>query len=112
MTFEELKEAAQVFNRINSIRSYVTKERFAVVAQTRFGIDDEDVIDGMYGMLHMTPRMVYYIANFGATDMHEPKRIKYGFTPLPRAYFTASSMVLPSLEGNLSISSHSASIST
>lgn len=87
MTFEEVKTAAQVFNRINSIRSYVTKERFATVAQTRFGIDDEDVIDVMYGMLHMTPRMVYYIANFGAEDMHEPKRLKY----LPKAIEIAES---------------------
>jgi hypothetical protein len=87
MTFEELKQAAQVFNRINSIRSYVTKERFAMVAQTRFGIDDEDVIDVMYGMLHMTPRMVYYIANFGAQDIHEPKRIKH----LPKAIEIAES---------------------
>jgi hypothetical protein len=87
MTFEELKQAAQIFNRINSIRSYVTKERFAMVAQTRFGIDDEDVIDVMYGMLHMTPRMVYYIANFGAQDMHEPKRIKH----LPKAIEIAES---------------------
>lgn len=81
MRFEEVKQAAQVFNRINSIRSYVTKERFATVAQTRFGIDDEVVIDVMYGLLHMTPKMVYYIANSGAEDMHEPKRLKY----LPKA---------------------------
>lgn len=81
MYFEELKKAAQVFNRINSIRSYVTKERFAVVAQAQFGIDDESVIDVMYGLLQMTPKMVYYIANFGEEDMHEPKRIKY----LPKA---------------------------
>lgn len=87
MTFEEVKQAAQVFNRINSIRSYVTKERFAMVAQTRFDIDDEVVIDVMYGMLHMTPRMVYYIANFGAQDMHEPKRIKH----LPKAIEIAES---------------------
>lgn len=87
MEFKELQVAAQVFNRINSIRSYVTKERFANVAQTRFGIDDEGIIDVMYGMLHMTPRMVYYIANFGAEDMHEPKCLKY----LPKAIEIAES---------------------
>lgn len=76
MTFEEVKVAAQVFNRINSIRRYVTKERFAKVAQAQFGIDDEDIIDVMYGMLNMTPKMVFYIANFGAEDMHEPKYLK------------------------------------
>lgn len=87
ITFDELKQAAKVFNRINSIRSYVTKERFANVAQTRFGIDDEDIIDVMYGMFNMTSRMVYYIANFGAEDMHEPKRLKY----LPKAIEIAES---------------------
>lgn len=87
MEFKELQVAAQVFNRINSIRSYVTKERFANVAQARFGIDDEDIIDVMYGMLNMTPKMVYYIANFGAKDMHEPKRLKY----LPKAIEIAES---------------------
>lgn len=87
MEFKELQVAAQVFNRINSIRSYVTKERFANVAQTRFGIDDEDIIDVMYGMLNITPRMVYYIANFGAEDIHELKRSKY----LPKAIEIAES---------------------
>lgn len=87
MEFKELQVAAQVFNRINSMRRYVTKERFANVAQTRFGIDDEYIIDVMYGMLNMTPRMIYYIANFGAEDMHETKRLNY----LPKAIEIAES---------------------
>ena len=41
ITFDELKQAAKVFDRINDIRNYVTKERFAMVAQTRFGITGE-----------------------------------------------------------------------
>ena len=32
MNYEELKQAAKVFHRIEMIRSYVTKERFAMVA--------------------------------------------------------------------------------
>ena len=87
MTFDDLKQAAQVFNRINSIRSYVTKERFAAVAQTRFGIDEEDLIDVMYGMLHMTPRLVYYIANYGVEGIQAPKRMKH----LPKAIEIAES---------------------
>lgn len=87
MEFKELQVAAQVFNRINSIRSYVTKERFANVAQTRFGIDDESIIDVMYGMLHMSSRMVYYIANFEAKDIHKPECLKY----LPKAIEIAES---------------------
>lgn len=41
MNYEELKQAAKVFHRMNNICSYVTKERFAMVAKTRFGIDDD-----------------------------------------------------------------------
>ena len=87
MTFDDLKQAAQIFNRINNIRSYVTKERFAAVAQTRFGIDEEDLIDVMYGMLHMTPRLVYYIANYGVDGIQAPKRMKH----LPKAIEIAES---------------------
>jgi len=87
MTFDDLKQAAQIFNRINRIRSYVTKERFAVVAQTRFGIDEEDLIDVMYGMLHMTPRLVYYIANYGVEGIQAPKHMKH----LPKAIEIAES---------------------
>lgn len=87
MTFDDLKQAAQIFNRINSVRSYVTKERFAAVAQTRFGIDEEDLIDVMYGMLHMTPRLVYYIANYGVEGIQAPKRMKH----LPKAIEIAES---------------------
>ncbi len=87
MDFEELKQAAQVFDRINDILNYVTKERFANAAQALFGIDEEDVIDVMYGMLQMTPRLVYYIANFGVEGTEQPKRIKY----LPKAVEIAES---------------------
>ena len=63
MNYEELKQAAKVFHRMNNICSYVTKERFAMVAKTRFGIDDEKDVDAMYGLMNLTPRLVYYIAN-------------------------------------------------
>ena len=52
-----------MFNRINSVRSYVTKERFVKTANVTFGITDERKLDIMYGMLNITPKMVYYIAN-------------------------------------------------
>ena len=87
MTFDELVQAAQIFNRINSIKSYVTKERFDSVARTRFGIDDDYVIDAMYGMLQMTPRLVYYIANYGVEDIRIPERMKH----LPKAIEIAES---------------------
>ena len=63
MTYEELKQAAKVFYHIRQIRDYVSKERFVMVAKTRFGIDDERRLDVMYGLLNMTPRLVYYIAH-------------------------------------------------
>ena len=87
MTFDNLKQAAQVFNRINEIRNYVTKERFAATAQTRFGIDEEFKIDAMYGMLQMTPRLVYYIANYDVEGVPMPKRMKH----LPKAIEIAES---------------------
>lgn len=87
MTYDDLKQAAQVFNRIKNIRSYVTKERFARVAQTRFGIDDEDMVDVMYGMLNMTQRLVYHIANDGVDGIRMPKHMKH----LPKAIEIAES---------------------
>lgn len=77
MTFEELQKAAQVFDRIHQIRNYVTKERFAAVAQTRFGIDKEKACDVMYGLLHMTPRLMHYIANYGMETVRSPEYMEY-----------------------------------
>lgn len=68
ITFDELKQAAKVFDRINDIRNYVTKDRFAMVAQTRFGITGERKIDAMYGLLNMTPKMIHCIALFDSEE--------------------------------------------
>lgn len=91
MTFEELKSAAKVFHRINEIRTYVTRERFDMVAQTRFGIEDKYVLDVMYGMLNMTLRLVEYIAEYDNEETRKsnwyPKSIKY----LPQAIEIAES---------------------
>lgn len=62
MTKEELVQAARVFHRIAQMKSYVSKERFAMVANTRFGIDDERKLDVMYGLLNLTPKLIAYIA--------------------------------------------------
>lgn len=91
MTFEELKQAAKIFSRIGEIRSYVTRERFDMVAQTRFGIDDELLLDVMYGMLNMTPKLVKYIAAYDNEETRKsnwfPKSIKH----LPKAIEIAES---------------------
>lgn len=85
MTFEELKSAAKVFHRINEIRTYVTRDRFDMVAKTRFGIEDKYFLDVMYGMLNMTLRLVGYIAEYDDEETRKsnwyPKSIKY----LPQA---------------------------
>lgn len=62
MTKEELVQAARVLHRISQIKSYVSKERFAMVANTRFGISDERKLDVMYGLLNLTPKLIAYIA--------------------------------------------------
>jgi hypothetical protein len=74
ITFDELKQAAKVFDRINDIRNYVTKDRFAMVAQVRFGITNESKIDVMYGLLNMTPKMIHSIALF---DSEEARRCRW-----------------------------------
>lgn len=63
MDYEKLKQAAMVFDRINTVRNYVSKERFDKVADIKFGIDDERKLDIMYGMLNMTQKMVHFLAN-------------------------------------------------
>ena len=63
MDYNELKQAAKVFFRIRLIRDYVSRERFDIVAKTQFGINDERRLDVMYGLLNMTDRLIYYIAN-------------------------------------------------
>lgn len=77
MDYEELKQAAKIFTRINDIRNYVSKERFCKVAATKFGIDDERKLDMMYGLLNMTQRVVFYIANDCEEYRNENRFPKY-----------------------------------
>ena len=63
MKFDELKKAAIVFNRINAIRNYVSKDRFVQTAKCRFGVTDERKLDKMYGLFNLIPKMIHYIAN-------------------------------------------------
>lgn len=62
MTYEEVIQAAKIFFRLAKIRNYVSKERFAMMAKTRFGIEEEDEIDVMYGILNVTPRIIGFLA--------------------------------------------------
>lgn len=91
MTYEELKQAAKVFHRIEMIRSYVTKERFAMVASTRFGIDDERTVDVMYGLMNLTQRLVYYIANEDNEEARKETRWPEYMKLMPKAIEIAES---------------------
>lgn len=62
ITFKELENAAQILVRIGEIRSYVTKERFELVAKCEFNITDEKLIETMFGLFCETQKLVYRIA--------------------------------------------------
>lgn len=49
MTYKELKQAAAVISHAKEMKYYVSKERFTLAALTQFGIDDEKIVDIMYG---------------------------------------------------------------
>jgi hypothetical protein len=91
MNYEELKQAAKVFHRIEMVRSYVTKERFAMVASTRFGIDDERTVDVMYGLMNLTQRLVYYIANEDNEEERKKTRWPEYMKLMPKAIEIAES---------------------
>lgn len=91
MTKEELTQAAKVFHRIAKIKNYVSKERFAMVANTRFGIDDERQLDFMYGLLNMTPQLITYIAIADDEAAQQTTRIPDYVKLIPKAIEIAES---------------------
>lgn len=91
MTKEELVQAARVLHRINQIKSYVSKERFAMVANTRFDISDERKLDVMYGLLSLTPKLITYIAIADDEDQRQGYRIPDYVKLIPQAIEIAES---------------------
>ena len=91
MTKEELTQAAKVFHRIAKIKNYVSKERFVMVANTRFGIDDERQLDFMYGLLNMTPQLITYIAIADDEAAQQTTRIPDYVKLIPKAIEIAES---------------------
>ena len=91
MNYEELKQAAKVFHRIGRIKNYVSKERFVMVAGTRFGIDDERKLDFMYGLLNMTPQLITYIAIADDEAAQKSYRIPEYVKLIPKAIEIAES---------------------
>lgn len=62
ITFAELKQAAKVFNHINELRNYVSRERFDRMAKVLFGIDNSHKLNVMYGLFQDIPREIHYIS--------------------------------------------------
>lgn len=91
MTKEELTQAAKVLHRINQIKSYVSKERFAMVANTRFDISDERKLDVMYGLLNLTPKLIAYIAVADDEAAQQTTRIPDYVKLIPKAIEIAES---------------------
>lgn len=91
MNKEELTQAAKVFHRIAKMKSYVSKERFVMVANTRFGINDERKLDFMYGLLNMTPKLICYIALADDEAAQQTTRIPDYIKLVPKAIEIAES---------------------
>lgn len=81
MTYEEFKGAADVVNRLRMMMGYVSRERFDMVAQLKFDITDDRLLDAMYGMVSSLPRLIWYVAHEGEEGVRQPKVLKY----LPKA---------------------------
>lgn len=63
MNYEDIKHAASVLSEVSRWRDYVTKERFCLIAKARFGIEDGELCDVMYGLMQMPlPRLIAYMS--------------------------------------------------
>lgn len=63
MNYEDIKHAASVLSEVSRWRDYVTKERFCLMAKARFGIEDDELCDVMYGLMQMPlPRLIVYMS--------------------------------------------------
>ena len=63
MNYEDIKHAASVLSEVSRWRDYVTKERFCLMAKARFGIEDGELCDVMYGLMQMPlHRLIGYMS--------------------------------------------------
>jgi hypothetical protein len=62
ITYQELKNASQLFESIGEIRNYITKERFELAAKCEFNITNEKSIERMFGLFCEVPNIMYRIA--------------------------------------------------
>lgn len=85
INFDYVKQAARVFDRINKIRSCITRDRFAEVAKTCFKLTDEHQLDMLYGLLNITPKMIRYIAMFDNLDARKSPWFPESLERLPEA---------------------------
>lgn len=76
MSYSDLQEAAKVFYQLGRIRNYVSRDRFDMVAKTQYGIEDDRKLDVMYGLLNMTGKIIYYIANEDDESIRTPEYLE------------------------------------
>lgn len=62
ITYQELKDASQLFVSIGEIKNYITKERFELAAKCEFNITKEKSIERMFGLFCEVPNIIYRIA--------------------------------------------------
>lgn len=89
INFDHVKQAARVFDRINEIRSCITRDRFAEVAKTCFKLTDEHRLDMLYGLLYITPKTIRYIAMFDNLDARKSPWFPKSLERLPEAIVIA-----------------------
>lgn len=85
INFDYVKQAARVFDRINKIRSCITRDRFAEVAKTCFKLTDEHQQDMLYGLLNITPKQIHYLAMFDDLDARKSLWFPKSLERLPEA---------------------------
>ena len=74
ITYQELKDASQLFVSIREIKNYITKERFELAAKCEFNITKEKSIERMFGLFCEVPNIIYRIARHDEEIKDELRR--------------------------------------
>lgn len=63
MNYSEIKSAVNLFFSIQKWAEYVSKERFDLAAKVKFDLDDEKVLDRLYGLFNQACRALSLFAS-------------------------------------------------
>lgn len=63
MNYSEIKSAVNLFSSIQKWAEYVSKERFDLAAKVKFDLDDEKVLDRLYGLFNQACRALSLFAS-------------------------------------------------